>query len=110
MKVLQHKGMQRLQVLMTPKYPELARLEAQRSAIDRAMCFTRSRADLPARRAHLTTRVVGVDEGDRVAIMLPNSIEFFEAWAGASKAGASVVPVNWHLKADELACDLVQVG
>lgn len=27
-KVLQHKGMQRLQVLMTPKYPELARRQA----------------------------------------------------------------------------------
>ena len=27
-KVLQHKGMQRLQVLMTPKYPELAQREA----------------------------------------------------------------------------------
>ena len=28
-KVLQHKGMQRLQVLMTPKYPELARKQSQ---------------------------------------------------------------------------------
>lgn len=27
-KVLQHKGMQRLQILMTPKYPELARKQA----------------------------------------------------------------------------------
>jgi long-chain acyl-CoA synthetase len=46
---------------------------------------------------------LGVGAGDRVAIMLPNCTEFFEAWAAASKAGTSVVPVNWHLKADELA-------
>jgi long-chain acyl-CoA synthetase len=45
----------------------------------------------------------GVGAGDRVAIMLPNSVEFFESWAAASKLGASVVPVNWHLKTEELA-------
>jgi long-chain acyl-CoA synthetase len=44
----------------------------------------------------------GVGAGDRVAIMLPNGVEFFEVWAAASKLGASIVPVNWHLKADEL--------
>ena len=42
--------------------------------------------------------------------MLPNSVEFFEAWAGANKAGASIVPVNWHLKTDELAYLLADSG
>jgi long-chain acyl-CoA synthetase len=46
---------------------------------------------------------LGVGRGDRVAVMLPNSVEFFEAWAATSKVGAAIVPVNWHLKADELA-------
>lgn len=45
----------------------------------------------------------GVDAGDRVAVMAPNSVEFFETWAAANKLGAAVVLVNWHLKADELA-------
>jgi long-chain acyl-CoA synthetase len=45
----------------------------------------------------------GVAVNDRVAIMLPNSIEFFEAWTATGKAGASAVLVNWHLKADELS-------
>jgi long-chain acyl-CoA synthetase len=54
-----------------------------------------------SRVAHALTDL-GVGSDDRVAIMLPNSIEFFEAWAAANKAGASVVLVNWHLKADEL--------
>src|SRR4051794_35864645 len=45
----------------------------------------------------------GVGPGDRVAIMLANSIEFFEVWAAAAELHASVVLVNWHLKRDELA-------
>src|SRR5581483_3426101 len=45
----------------------------------------------------------GVGPGDRVAIMLPNSIAFFEAWAAAAARGAAVVLVNWHLKRNELA-------
>ncbi len=45
----------------------------------------------------------GVGAGDRVAVLLPNSIEFVEAWLAAAKLGAQVVLVNWHLKSDELA-------
>lgn len=52
----------------------------------------------------------GVGVGDRVAVMLPNSVEFFEAWAAANKLGAAVVLVNWHLKADELAYILADSG
>jgi acyl-CoA synthetase (AMP-forming)/AMP-acid ligase II len=61
------------------------------------------------RLAHaLAARGVGPD--DRVAIMLPNSIEFFEVWAAATKVGAPVVLVNWHLKRDELAYILEDSG
>ena len=52
----------------------------------------------------------GVVPGDRVAIMLPNSIEFFEVWAAASKLAAPVVLVNWHLKRDELTYILEDSG
>jgi long-chain acyl-CoA synthetase len=58
--------------------------------------------DRTTRLAHALARR-GVRAGDRVAIMMPNSIEFFEAWAAATKLDVSVVLVNWHLKADELA-------
>ena len=62
-----------------------------------------------SRLAHaLAARGVGAD--DRVAIMLPNSVEFFEAWAATNKLGASVVLVNWHLKTDELAYILTDAG
>ena len=45
----------------------------------------------------------GVGNGDRVAIMLPNSVAFFEVWLAAAKLNASVVLVNTHLKDDEVA-------
>jgi long-chain acyl-CoA synthetase len=35
--------------------------------------------------------------------MLPNGVEFFEVGLGAAALGCDVVPVNWHLKPDELA-------
>ncbi len=44
----------------------------------------------------------GVGRGDRVAVMLPNSVPFFELWAAAGELGASVVLVNSHLKRDEV--------
>jgi long-chain acyl-CoA synthetase len=61
------------------------------------------------RLAHAFARQ-GIGVGDRVAVMLPNSIEFFEAWAAATKLGAPVVLVNWHLKAEELGYILADSG
>jgi long-chain acyl-CoA synthetase len=65
----------------------------------------RSFADFDARTTRLAHALArrGVGAGDRVAIMLPNGLEFFETWAAATKLDAPVVLVNWHLKADELA-------
>ncbi len=48
-----------------------------------------------------TLHALGVRRGDRVAVMVPNSIEYFEAAHGAGRLGAVVVPVNIHFKADE---------
>ncbi len=45
----------------------------------------------------------GVVRGDRVAVMLENSIEFVAGLFGALKAGAVYVPVNPSTKADKLA-------
>jgi long-chain acyl-CoA synthetase len=47
-------------------------------------------------------RSCGVHEGDRVAALLPNGFEFFEVGVAASKLSAVVIPVNWHLKHEEL--------
>jgi long-chain acyl-CoA synthetase len=45
----------------------------------------------------------GIKKGDRVAIFLPNSIEFVTAVFGASLAGAVSVPINSAFKKDEVA-------
>jgi len=50
----------------------------------------------------LALRGLGVDGGDRVAVMLPNGLELFECALALAKLDAALVPVNWHLKADEL--------
>jgi long-chain acyl-CoA synthetase len=46
---------------------------------------------------------LGVRAGDRLGIMLPNSIEFIECLAASAKLEVSSLTINWHLKADELA-------
>jgi long-chain acyl-CoA synthetase len=65
----------------------------------------RTFAEFSERTARLASAFAarGIGADDRVAIMLPNSIEFFEVWGAASRLHAPVVLVNWHLKRDELA-------
>ncbi|MEX2267152.1 MAG: AMP-binding protein, partial [Acidimicrobiia bacterium] len=72
----------------------------------------RTYAEFDARTTRLAhvLAALGIGEGDRVAIMLPNSVEFFEAWAASNKLNASVVLVNWHLKTEELAYILEDSG
>jgi long-chain acyl-CoA synthetase len=62
---------------------------------------TYAELDDRARRVSHVLHAAGVRRGDRVAIMVPNSIEFFEAAHGAGRLGAVAVPVNMHFKADE---------
>ncbi len=48
-------------------------------------------------------RTRGLTEGDSIALMAGNQREQFEVSLAAMQAGWLVVPVNWHLVADELA-------
>lgn len=45
---------------------------------------------------------LGVRRGDKVALMLPNSLEFMDLWFGVSLLGAVLVPVNTALRGDGL--------
>ena len=45
----------------------------------------------------------GASPGVPVAAVLSNGIEFFEASMAAGKIEAQFLPINWHLKADEVA-------
>jgi long-chain acyl-CoA synthetase len=46
---------------------------------------------------------LGVGPGDRVAVLLRNSIEFLQASIATVPLGASAVPINWHWRGDEVA-------
>lgn len=56
-----------------------------------------------ARRVAAVIERAGAGPGDRVAVMLPNSIEFIEASLAAGTVGCPVVPINWHLRGEEAA-------
>ncbi len=53
---------------------------------------------------------LGVGKGDRVALLMPNSVEFCALFYGAAKIGAVVVPLNTRLAAPELAFILSDSG
>src|SRR5262245_44427966 len=55
-------------------------------------------------------RSMGVERGDRVALILPNCPQFFVAEFGAWKAGAVVVPVNPTYTERELEATLDSTG
>jgi fatty-acyl-CoA synthase len=46
---------------------------------------------------------LGVDDGERVAIVSPNSGRFLTAYFGVSGYGRTLVPINFRLTADEIA-------
>jgi crotonobetaine/carnitine-CoA ligase len=46
---------------------------------------------------------LGIQKGDRVALMLPNLPEFLYIWLGLNSIGASIVPINTFFKGEETA-------
>src|SRR3954470_3688090 len=75
---------------------------------------SRTYAELADRAARLASvfseRGVPSDGSGAVAVMVPNSFEFFETAFGACRVEARFLPVNWHLKSDELAWILSDSG
>jgi long-chain acyl-CoA synthetase len=56
-----------------------------------------------ALRATSGLQQLGVGAGDRVALLLRNSLEFLESTIATVPLGASAVPINWHWRGDEIA-------
>jgi fatty-acyl-CoA synthase len=48
-------------------------------------------------------RGLGLDQGDRVAVLAYNRVEWLEIYAGAAKAGLIAVPINFRLTGGEIA-------
>jgi long-chain acyl-CoA synthetase len=53
---------------------------------------------------------LGIAAGDRVALLLRNSLEFLEASIATVPIGASAVPINWHWRGEEIAHVLLDSG
>ena len=61
-------------------------------------------------RAAAGFRAFGLGGGAPVGMMLRNDFAFFEVSAAAAALGSPVVPINWHLKAEEVAYILADSG
>ena len=48
-------------------------------------------------------RALGLEHGDTVALLLPNSIDLIEIYLGALQIGLYVTPINFHLVGPEVA-------
>jgi long-chain acyl-CoA synthetase len=46
---------------------------------------------------------LGLDVGDCITVMLPNSIELVALYFAAMECGLYIVPINWHLTGHEIA-------
>jgi long-chain acyl-CoA synthetase len=75
---------------------------------ERSICYPE--LQLRIARAATGLRSLGVRSATPVAIMLRNDFAFFEVSAAAATLGAPVVPINWHLKGDEVAYILADSG
>ena len=75
---------------------------------DRRITFTEfdRRTDQLAR----ALRTMGVREGDRVAVLMVNSVAFLETMFATAKLGAVFVPINFRLAAPEVAYLLADSG
>ena len=72
----------------------------------------RTYADLDARSSQVAHALAaeGVKPGDRVAVLDRNRLEHAEVMFGAAKVGATYLPINWRLAADEVAYVLANSG
>ena len=61
-------------------------------------------------RAATGFRSLGVAGGTPVAMMLRNDFALFEVSGAAAALGSPAVPINWHLKAEEVAYILTDSG
>jgi acyl-CoA synthetase (AMP-forming)/AMP-acid ligase II len=53
---------------------------------------------------------MGLEPGDRIAVLAANGHEFVESFFGLAKTGFVIMPLNWRLTADELAFILKDGG
>lgn len=65
---------------------------------------TRTYAELNAAADRIAARLItaGVSKGAHIGYFGKNSVQFFEIWFGAAKAGCALAPFNWRCAIEEL--------
>ena len=97
-----------LQTELIAPVPELLRRHANERGAKIAYRDARSQvtfAELFDRTANIAGHLAdnGVEPGDTVAIMLPNSVQWVEACFGITRAGALGVPISYNSSEPEIA-------
>ncbi|WOJ92092.1 long-chain-fatty-acid--CoA ligase [Congregibacter variabilis] len=88
---------------MNPRQEMLYDVKAERR-------FTFSEANGRANQLCHALAGMGLEPGDRVAVLAYNGHQFIESFFGPAKIGLVVMPLNWRLTADELAFILKDGG
>lgn len=81
-----------------------ARLQGDRVAIHSAR-GSRSFAELNANANRLVHALfaAGLNAGDHLSLLAPNTPEIVEVYMAALRSGLRLTPINWHLKPEEVA-------
>ncbi len=66
--------------------------------------------DIKANRIANLLLTRGIKKGDKVALLLMNSLEWLPVYFGILKTGALAVPMNYRYASDEITYCLDQVG
>ena len=104
-----------LQTELIAPVPELLRRHANERGAKIAYRDARSQvtyAELSDRTANIAGHLAdnGVEPGDTVAIMLPNSVQWVEACFGITRAGALGVPISYDSSEPEIVYRLADAS
>ena len=80
--------------------PEAAGLAAVMA--DGSSPLTRAELERRSRALAAVLRGRGLAPGERVAVLLENTVDWFVVMWAVRRAGLMLVPVNWHLRRDEV--------
>lgn len=87
---------------ITAKRAELGGVDIAMEEVATGRTVTYAALDERAARAASLLGALGIGEGDRVAILCRNRIEFFELLFACAKTGCILVPLNWRMPAAEI--------
>jgi len=83
--------------LNAKKFPNTVALK------DKERSFTYPEVNIRVNRLSHSLMSLGLAKGDKVAVLLENSIEIVEMFLAAAKTGLVIVPINFRLKSNEAA-------